>query len=1501
MDQLISELSSLSKQGRLMPAEEILTGKLANFEEIVSKANINEKDVETIENVLISLLNVNNGDLSYHCSIRIAVCLTTIYSTQKSPKLWNLITTTSKNPTVSKLYASYYVIKRIGHSSKSMLAGLIKSILSLVKSDEKFYHPVMFLIRSCYHISPVDLKPYDEKILSIAKSSLLLQHEHIRLAAIKLLRTLIKYNAQLVHKVLPIIDSILGHANNSPFIDDEVSYLIANIAALPLLKQNNTVEVKEFTIGKQQTQASDFTETFHIFTKYIKNFTSVFRHFLDIISPQFLYDNINIIFDFVRKNQLYDLSQILSLFGHDVRSNLFTQIAAERPPTASQLHCLRFLASDKAMAHEAAAVSLQLSSSDQEDARFSCCQYITILSNEYPDIAAMYLETAALFLGFPPDDDPQIAADLRGFSLLAANIIGSSKDPESTCLPVENNIIAFLKRSLTANNVFAPDYQACFRLLAVLPSKYVDLELVGKQLTMATKYVTEHASEMASRPNKDLVRLISAAIAQHPKIPGAIKFADAASNAEQGLTSTSIVGIVTALVGMKEKDSLKILLKLMPRILKETPPESYVKTLLVQPMPPMTELLFYSVSSVQQNGPLYMRITGQSMSIRICEMMPEIMSIFSKEEITQFLTYLIHSSTNYYMSHLLILKLCLSEKIVLLPSNLHSLILDTLNDSFTDIERMRVSSEIVAIFCARFGSFDEISKIISKFRGNGKCLVLAALFRHVQMTDNDIVKAMHDLDEIVKSNHSEQTALFSLISLYDSCCQRLTAMPLTGTQLRILMSKLHSLSSLSPYTLFFLAGAYSKLLPVLTPQNNKYDIEDLRLISQMLSECGLPYSKQIFYHLVRNYLAFYNTLKPNFSISYPDKKGTSISLELAACGALADQIKIQKLEGDYFSFISRSFLLLQKRDDSRPEEFILAVSSDENHTTEWVKIVKTVLSSNALPGFQNATIEPMPQVKAVCLKICQNLLNQINEPGELLDDLVTSATRSIETKIERIVKNGFPVLVKIIEKFDGQKCLDLYEPQIISNVKNSFSVLSDSKQFLLAVLSHCMKKCQRNEEINNFLTEFTNGLTNCDINPSSICIAATFFKLLRLMDKSDIDVNLNRFCKPLGDVYKSMTEIFAKEDWMMISDFRGNYEKSLSEILSSVAWLTKKCEVNTNDFVAFLVKEMKCGEEWLETSSFTALSVLIKYEKEEIEEDLILSALTAVENSPLLEQFTINCSHRKLQSKAWNKMADLVFAKTFSKEAAAFLLNSGTKSDIYDKSDIIATSAILHNCPELFYMMFSKSNTSSFKVFDLILKTQNLNRTQKGDIIRSALSKIDELDREDICEFCWTTFKKGGMTTISTNLINNPKIGTFLFSFNNLKQIEDLVVSDPANSTVYMQFIRLGIEKSLYLSEELLEETVKIAVRAISLLGNDPQKGGDITATAVQLFKDVKAKSEKAAEKGFKSVNDREKQVAVGNTESAISKSATKKKVRTLRTFSSAVRKTQDEEWQSLD
>ena len=1503
MNQILQQLQTIGKQKRLFPAEEIITSNLVDFESYIPEKLTND-EISQFEAALLGILNINGGNLSFSCSARIASCLIIIYKKDSSPKLWNLITAITKTPTVSLMYCASCVLKVLGKSSKSMLAGLMKVI---TKTDSSFIHPVLLLSRSCYQSSPIDVKDYNEKVFAIAKNALFMEEEQNQLAAIRVLRTMAKSESISLKKTVPLIKMVLDDPKRSPFVADEACYLVAKIAAHPLLKQKKTVETKEFQIGKKNESSTDFQVSFSILSQFQKQFTTVFRHFLDVLSPQFLYDNIKPIFDFVRKTQISDLSQILSLFGKDVRSSLFSTIAAEQPPSASQLACLRLLASDKAMAQEAAALSLQLCSSESEEARQAAGGYFSQIAVQYPEIAQSYIETSTLYLAFPPEDNPSLAADIRGFSIMASSILGGIEDNEKICESVASFIETFLKRALGGINIFSADYSAAFRLMAVLPKKFIPLDLASKSIDLTNKYLASENADLASSRTKNLLKVISCCIASHPYIQGTAQFISSASKLSIASCNAATLGMIMALPYAKTKNPAKVANRLISKVIILQAPDNYIQSLVPDSIPLAGDLLFHSIVNINTKGALYYRINAPTLVVRAVEYFPEFISSFSSEEATSILTSIIMSTVNITTSHLLILKLAKSSKANLLPANLHLLILETLSDTHNDIERMRISAEIVGLWAGMYGHTSEVIDKTANWKGIGKCLLYSSLFFHGELTDNEIIFAMHELDAMAKLPAVASSALFALSVLFDCCSARLSAMPLVGTQMSALTSIVHSKLSLNPYILFFIACCFSKLLPVLSPQGDSRDTNEMRLFVQMISQTSLPFTKQILFHTVRSVVAFARFLAKDFSMTFPSKPGVSLSLELSACGAFADYIRLIGLPYDLFDVVPKALLLLQKRDDPRPEEFIISVASTGKHVEKWVKIVKSVLSANALPGFINATVESLPQVKRCCLKVANKLVEKI-QPGEMLDDIVTSATRAVETHITQLCEFGYPVLVQVLERFASQKCIDLYEPQFASSIRNGFICdMSYSAQFMMQMLALVDKKIKNDEDVTTLITPFAKGLETCEFNPYSTCVAALACTVARTSKKVEEQLScLSRFAEAFAGVVKDAMSIFSvNKDWNRVTQFRQQYEKSLNDIFAGLAWLLpKQTKVTSNDFISFLIKESQCDEEWRMAASFAALGAVFEFHKGEIDEDLMLEALKAVSKDSMLPSFVVSCSHKVTgsQTRVWNQLIDYVSTTAFTPEAAALLIRAGNENEIAKTAKKIATAALKEGKIEIFTLLFEKTPLSIDPSLDALFENKEVSRTIKATVIERAMKRYKgSLTRNDVSEFLWTIFRKGGMQIIASTIIQNQEAGKVIFSFHSLKHIEELCLADITNASTYLQFIMNGIT---YINddEEVLKAAARIAVSSIAKWGNESIKGGDIVTAAVQAFSLVKSKNKNAAKSGYFEASERDQQVSISNVESTITKRATKRKVHTLKMFSSKSLKKQDDEdeWQSL-
>ena len=333
MNELLNELNLLTKQSHLHPAEQIITEKLLNFENILTNT-ISEEIYESFEQSLINLLFINGGNLSLPCSIRISNCLISFYNLKNSPKIWNLITFVTKKPNYSNIIAIGSVIREIGQYSKSMLPGLVKNLLKLLS---KFPISCLYTLNQCFKVDQNGLNSYAlntfNSILTFCSS----KDETEQLLTVKLLRCLLKSKIIPLKLIYSSINLLLKDAQNH-FVIDETCYYIARVAFTPFLENNFLNEnnsKSEWNISKRGLKDNDiklFEYSFQIISKFNNYFDKILKHFLNLINPEIIHKNLPILFEFVRNNMPSEIVQLITLFGHDVRKELFNKVSLEQPP-----------------------------------------------------------------------------------------------------------------------------------------------------------------------------------------------------------------------------------------------------------------------------------------------------------------------------------------------------------------------------------------------------------------------------------------------------------------------------------------------------------------------------------------------------------------------------------------------------------------------------------------------------------------------------------------------------------------------------------------------------------------------------------------------------------------------------------------------------------------------------------------------------------------------------------------------------------------------------------------------------------------------------------------------------------------------------------------------------------------------------------------------------------------------------------------------------------------
>jgi hypothetical protein len=177
-----------------------------------------------------------------------------------------------------------------------------------------------------------------------------------------------------------------------------------------------------------------------------------------------------------------------------------------------------------------------------------------------------------------------------------------------------------------------------------------------------------------------------------------------------------------------------------------------------------------------------------------------------------------------------------------------------------------------------------------------------------------------------------------------------------------------------------------------------------------------------------------------------------------------------------------------------------------------------------------------------------------------------------------------------------------------------------------------------------------------------------------------------------------------------------------------------------------------------------------------------------------------------------------------------------------------------------------------------------------------------------IGRFAWGNYKQGGMVLLSQILIENPPVGVELLTFDNLGIMKILCLSDSANCVVYMEFIRFGysVYRSVGCANPVFEvSAARIAFETLNRWSDDLQNGEGIVMNCINLLQEIHAADSESVKEAFSTLALQVQRTLITSTQKQISRIETKKRIRDLKTFSTATRRGHDTmddgDWETLD
>ena len=155
----------------------------------------------------------------------------------------------------------------------------------------------------------------------------------------------------------------------------------------------------------------------------------------------------------------------------------------------------------------------------------------------------------------------------------------------------------------------------------------------------------------------------------------------------------------------------------------------------------------------------------------------------------------------------------------------------------------------------------------------------------------------------------------------------------------------------------------------------------------------------------------------------------------------------------------------------------------------------------------------------------------------------------------------------------------------------------------------------------------------------------------------------------------------------------------------------------------------------------------------------------------------------------------------------------------------------------------------------------------------------------EISKFVWLEFKKGGMNLIIYLLNNNLEISNHLLIYNNFEILFNLILNDFNNNLLYLLFLNYSLNKIFkFLNENNFETLLFNLYLLILKFENDQKKGFEIIKLSIKII--IFINSNYNIKNSFLKLIDRQKQIIINILNQFLIKFETKKKIHSLKVFS---------------
>ena len=1175
MEDVLRKLSSISSK---VTSPALCIGEcLLKFETTVA-GQLTQAKIAEFDKIFINLLKINNGKIGIPASIRIAQCIMFIHKNEPFSNQNELMKLVFEYNEASIFTVGYI----ISESNIILSENIDKAQDFLFKTAKKLPYPSICALASLINkgtpLTIDETKKFFTTITKLAASG----DESLRLIGLWYMYQIADPKAITKSNFCSVMQDFSKKINDSYYVADTLQYTVANFSlkTLEQMKQKAPIDAA-------------FREAFSIIT-YVKELADYsFFFFLDFLTPTEINANVDILLQCARSISPKSVYQLMTLFSEKTLSVYFSRVSTEskKAPTVEQFKTMEALQHTQEERHELAALAFQLLQTNTKETDTIGTQFFYKLATTEPEHAELYLKTSTLFLGNPPDSNPNWLNDLHAMALIASSILGAG------VLEIDDDVIkriqTFTKNILrNEKNLNSVPMEAAFNLLTVMPDNLIPKDLAAEQIKKMISFIDDQAgiSDFDSEQLKSTSAAFANFLKEHPQTTEAAHLLWLLVSIEFMHFQPTMLAAMQATSKVLEKSNRIPLIakKLTEYFATFTPSRKHIDSLFKHPMSEQAlNLLFLDV--VEEEFPLFTYIEENQFISFILKNYPALILALPKANVGSVIDFLLKTG-NQLMTHTMLLTLLQNHKLAhIISPEIISTLLKRVNDKSPEL-LIYVTAECISLVVKnRPECFESVVNGVSKSHGALKCFVYGSLCSNCSPSSDFLGKAMYELDDIATKNESSaKYALYALGLLFESDVTALSQMQTAETQCRLILSLMNSSISYSPTNLVQLAWCFVNLLPVIAPEYlARPELMNLIcLIMQGFEQNTLPYTFEIKLFIMRPAYAMIREAVNISVMTFPWQRGCPYVEQLATLGLITDIIRAgDNINDDIIKLVKEAFLLAQRNVSLVPQEFVEAAINRGERIGEIYDIISNILSESVIPG--ESRIEACANAMICALKGAKHLIQSSCKEGSNIDvgKLVTLIAQTTNSKYNNVTCEAFNILLSLINMESSvvfpalQSCV----PRALDDMQNSAFFLSAfiGKYKSVELVKQCFAKLKTSRKNASYF----------------IVLAAAYVASQELgMDDSEIDIEQQTTVHLWGVVKRAM-HIWKpnKINWKAATKFRDEFKEEFSNIICAAVIMKKKFSLNVVDeqeLLNFLEKEKEADELWRSAAAEKAFNLL---------------------------------------------------------------------------------------------------------------------------------------------------------------------------------------------------------------------------------------------------------------------------------------------------------------------